>query len=311
MRGETPGIAFKIFERLVYSTVRARLGLDQAIQLTSGAAPLPRKTRDFFFGLNMFINNIYGMSETAGPMTGTLDRDFPHYNLDSAGFALPGSEIDILRTEPNTDTGELCFRGRNIFMGYLKNEESTRETIDSHRRVHSGDEGKLDKNGAMMITGRFKELLVTAGGENIAPVPIELNIKAELPFLSNIMAIGDHMKFVSALLTFKVTSPPTELPNHKLLPEAIEELEKHGIKGITTVQQAMESEKIKKVIQKAIDAVNKKAVSNASRIKDWFIVPDDFSVAGGELTATMKVRRKIVTNKYAEQISKIYSKPEM
>lgn len=311
MKGQDPGFAFKIFDKLVYSTVKKRLGLDQAVELVSGAAPLQRKTRDFFFNLNMFINNIFGMSETSGPMTGILKDDFPKYDLESAGVALPGSGISVVGVDPKSGTGELCFSGRNIFMGYLHNEEATKEAIDNQRRVHSGDEGKVDERGVMFITGRFKELIVTAGGENVAPVPIELDIKSELPFLSNVNLIGDQMKFVSALVTFKVTSPPMETPNHELLPEAIEELEKLGIKKVKTVEQAMASDKVKQAIQRGIDAANKKVVSNAAKVKAWFIAPDDFSVAGGELTPTMKVKRKVVTTKYADQIAKIYSNPAL
>lgn len=311
MKGEEPGIVFRLFEKLVFKTVKEKLGLDQAVELLSGAAPLQKKTREFFFSMNMFINNIFGMSETSGPMTGILPQDYAKYDLDSAGLAIPGSEVIVVRQDEKTGTGELCFRGRNVFMGYLKNEIATREAIDSQGRVHSGDEGKLDQRGVMSITGRFKELLVTAGGENVAPVPIELDIKSELPFLSNVTLIGDHMKFVSAIITFKVTSTPLALPNHDLLPEAIEQLENKGIKKVKTVEQAIANEKVKKLIQKGIDAVNKRVVSNAAKVKSWFAVPDDFSVAGGELTPTMKVKRKVVTTKYSEQISKLYSNPGM
>ena len=311
MKNQSTGLGFKFFEKLVFNRVKSQLGLDQAIRLFSGAAPLPKKTADFFFDLNLFINNVFGMSETAGPMTGMMKENFPFYDLKSAGVALPGSEAILVNVDPKTETGELCFRGRNIFMGYLKNEQATRDTIDSQRRVHSGDEGKINENGIVFITGRFKELLVTAGGENIAPVPIEANVREELPFISNVLAIGDHKKFVSAILTFKVTSAPNEPPNRELLPEAVEDLENRGVKGIKTVEEAIKSTAIAKLIQAGIDAANKKAVSNAAKIKSWFLVPDDFSVAGGEFTPTMKVKRKTVTDKYISQINDIYSRQEL
>lgn len=311
MNYKEPGFGFKFFNFLVYSRVKARLGLDQAFECASGAAPIQKKTRDFFYNLNIFINNVFGMSETSAPMTGIFDDTTHLYDVNSAGVAIPGGEIFVHKTDPKSETGELCFRGRNIFMGYLKNEIATRETIDNEKRIHSGDEGKVDERGVMFITGRLKELIVTAGGENVAPVPIEMDIKAELPFLSNVMLIGDQKKFISALVTFKVTSPPTEAPNKEILFEAMEEMEKFGVKGVKTVEQAMANEKLKKIIQNGIDAANKKVVSNAARVKAWFIVADDFSVPGGEFTPTMKVKRKAVTQKYAAEINQIYSKQDL
>jgi len=196
-------------------------------------------------------------------------------------------------------------------MGYLKNEQATRECIDNQRRVHSGDEGKLSKDNLMTITGRIKEILVTGAGENVAPVPIEINVKEELPFISNVMCIGDQMKYIAALLTFKVSSQASELPNHQLLPEAIEHLQRLGIKGVTTVQDAMNNKEVLKAIQAGIDRANKKAISNAAKIKAWVIVPDDFTIPGGEFTPTLKVKRNVVLKKYAEKVNEIYSKPEL
>jgi long-chain-fatty-acid--CoA ligase ACSBG len=311
MKGQSPSIAFKVMEKLVLNRVKKNLGLDNAAMLISGAAPISNKTRQFFFDHNMFINNTFGMSETTAPMTTMLSPNYSVYDLKSAGQAVPGTEISLAKSDPNSETGELCFRGRNIFMGYLKNDQATKETIDNQKRVHSGDEGKISKEGLIYITGRIKELLVTAGGENIAPVIIENNLREQLPFMSNIMVIGDHQKFVAALMTFKVTSNASELPNHQLAPDAIEDLKKVGITGITTVQDAMNNKEIAKIIQNGIDLANKKAVSNAAKVKAWFIVADDFSIPGGEFTPTLKVKRKIVTNKYAKEITDVYSKPDL
>lgn len=311
MKGQSTSLGFKIMEKLVLNKVKQNLGLDQAIMIVSGAAPISNKTRQFFFDHNMFINNTFGMSETTAPMTTMLRENYPIYDLKSAGHGLPGTEITVVKTDPNSECGELCFRGRNIFMGYLKNDQATRETIDSQKRVHSGDEGKVSKEGLLYITGRIKELLVTAGGENIAPVIIENNLREQLPFMSNIMVIGDHQKFVSALMTFKVTTNASEIPNHELAPDVVDELAKHGIKGVKTVQQAIANKDIAKVIQQGIERANKKAVSNAAKIKGWFLVADDFSIPGGEFTPTLKVKRKVVTNKYAKEITEIYSKPEL
>ena len=221
------------------------MGLDQAEHLCFGAAPMPGKTRNFFFDMNMFINNVFGMSETSGPATALTPENYDKYDLKSAGIALKGTETIIL-----PDTGELCMRGRNIFMGYLKNEEATRGAIDIQRRVHSGDIARKDEDGNVFITGRIKELLVTAGGENVAPIIIENIAKEELPFISNIMLIGDQRKFVSALISLRTTSLASDPPNRELAPELLEYLSKQGITGLTTVDEAVQSEAVIKLIQK-------------------------------------------------------------
>lgn len=249
MMGKEPGFMFKLFNKVVHNKVKYQLGFDQVKMFFSGAAPFPIRTREFFFDMNMFINNTYGMTETSGPTTSTLSKHFHLYDMKSAGNPLDGTEADFIRAKPGDERGELFFRGRNIFMGYLKNEEATRNALDNSRRIHSGDEGYVDKNGTMFITGRIKEIIVTAGGENVAPIMIEDNIRNNLPFLSQALLIGDQKKYISALLTFRVTTPANELPGSELAPEAIDHLAEAGIKGIKTVQEAMNSPEVKKVIQ--------------------------------------------------------------
>ena len=308
MKGRPVSYGFQLMNKLVYSKVKEAIGLDQAIKLFSGAAPLPLSTRQFFFSLNMFINNTFGMSETTAPMTTTLQPSFADYDLRSAGKTVPGTETTVLLTDPTSNKGELCFRGRNIFMGYLKNPKATQETIDLKRRVHSGDEGTVAPNGTVTITGRLKEIIMTSGGENVAPVPIEEQLKKHLPFISNALVIGDQRKYIAALLAFKVNMLPTGKPTQELSPEALGELEKLGIKGITTVTQAAEHPQVKKVIQQGVDKSNQFAVSSAAKVKDWLVIPEDFSVAGGEFTPTMKLKRSEIVKKHAELIAQVYSK---
>lgn len=233
MKGLDPGLKYKLFNKLVYGSVKKKLGLDQAKFVLFGAAPMPAKTRNFFFNLGMFISNIFGMSETSGPMTGLFPKMYPDYNLKSAGKAIDGTNIYIM-----SEDGEICFRGRNIFMGYLKNEEATRKSIDRLRRLHSGDVGQLDEKGNLLITGRIKEILVTAGGENVAPVVIEEIAKENMPFISNIMLIGDQRKFISCMLSLKTTTIPADLPNRELDPDLINWFKKEGI-DVTTVDEAV------------------------------------------------------------------------
>jgi long-chain-fatty-acid--CoA ligase ACSBG len=249
MKGRDPPIMYKVFEKLVYSKVKQNLGLDQCIRFFSGAAPLPLRTSQFFFRLGIFLNNTFGMSETSAPMTTLLSENYHLYDLSSAGLAVPGAEVTVLKSDPKSQNGELCFRGRNIFMGYLKNEQATRDCLDNCRRVHSGDEGFVTKDGVMHITGRLKELLVTAGGENVAPVIIEMNVKEELPFVSNVMALGDHRKYVAAMISLKVTSQASETPNRTLMPEAVEYLESQGVRGLKTVDEAVNNPEVKKLVQ--------------------------------------------------------------
>lgn len=243
MIGQKPGLRFKFFRLLVFNSLKRKMGLDQAKYLIFGAAPMPDKTRQFFFSMNMYVNNIFGMSETSGPMTGLMPKDWADYNLKSAGKAIEGTDISFM-----DGTGEICFRGRNIFMGYLKNEEATRGAIDRQRRVHSGDVGKLDEKGNLLITGRIKELIVTAGGENVAPVIIENIVKEYAPFVSNAIVIGDKRKFISCLLTLRPTSLASEAPTRELAPEALDFFAKRGITGLKTIDEAVEDERVKKLV---------------------------------------------------------------
>ena len=145
------------------------------------------------------------MSESSGPETISSFKTFEKVDddcLKSCGSALNGTEILIFNPD-NTGEGEICYRGRNRFLGYFKNEQETRLTIDKQGFLHSGDLGRLDKTGNLSITGRIKELIVTAGGENVAPIIIENIIKLELPIISNSMVIGDMKKYLSVILALK------------------------------------------------------------------------------------------------------------
>lgn len=148
----------------------------------------------------MPLINAYGLSETSG---GATLQEFPNYKLDKAGKPLPGSEIKIYNPDEN-GIGEICIRGRNVFMGYLKNEGDTIEVLDSDRFFHTGDIGFLDNDGFLEITGRLKEIIITAGGENISPLPIEQRLKEVCPLISNCVIIGDEMKYLICLFTLKV-----------------------------------------------------------------------------------------------------------
>ncbi len=188
-------------------------------------------------------------------------------------------------------------------MGYYKNETATREAIDNEGYIHSGDQGFINKNGNLVITGRLKEILVTAGGENVAPLPIEDALKEVCRILSTIVVVGDDRKYLSVLLTLKTD------PNGNLTQDVLDFIKEINSEA-TTIIEAMNCDKIKFYIQKSIDEVNKKAVSRAQLVRKWVILPNEFSIDGGELTPTMKLKRKFIAQKYAKAIEQMYLDPK-
>lgn len=204
--------------------------------------------------------------------------------------------------------GEIQIKGRHVMMGYLKNAKATQECIDENGYFKSGDQGRIDKGGFLKITGRIKELIVTAGGENVAPVPIEDNFKAQCPICSNIMLIGENRRFMSALITLKTEMDmKTGLPSQDLLPETKEFLKKTLKIEAKDANEAIKNEKLINYIQKCVEETNKLSVSKAAHIKKIELLATDFSQPGGELTPTMKLKRKVTEQKYQEIVDKIYA----
>lgn len=224
--------------------------------LLFGAAPLAPTIRSYFLSLNMALVNCYGMSESSGAHTLSDFQNFDAFDLNfmkSAGKGFSGVDT-MLHNMDKDGNGEICFKGRHVFMGYLKNEEATRETIDENRYLHSGDVGKFDKNGNLTITGRIKELLITAGGENVAPVLIEDEIKKELGFVSNVMVVGDQKKYLSAIITLKHDLDKEGKLKDELAPEVIKEL------GVKTVKEAKKDADFMKKVQEGINRANSRLV---------------------------------------------------
>jgi long-chain-fatty-acid--CoA ligase ACSBG len=188
--------------------------------------------------------------------------------------------------------------------GYMYNDEATSGAIDSDGWLHSGDVGRVDADGFLHITGRIKELIITAGGENVPPVLIEDLIKDAAPFVSNVMVIGDKRKFLTCVVTLHVEVHEGE-PTDKLAGATLLKLKDLGSTA-TTVAEARGDAKLKKAIEDAIVAANKKATSNAQTVKKFEILPAEFSVGGGELTATQKLKRRVVNDKYTDLIESMY-----
>jgi len=180
---------------------------------------MKKSTQEYFLSLDIQVYNFFGMSETTGAETVSWKN---RVKFNRAGQACPGTHIKIYNPDESGE-GEICFKGRNMFIGYLKNEEATRATIDSEGYVHSGDLGKVDEDGFLQITGRIKELIVTAGGENVAPVPIEHKFLELCTPVSQIMIVGDDKKYLSAILTLKTAmNGPDAPPTNELTPEVKE-----------------------------------------------------------------------------------------
>jgi long-subunit acyl-CoA synthetase (AMP-forming) len=271
-----------VAERLVFRKVRAAIGLDRARLLITGAAPISRRTLDFFLSLGMPICEMYGMSECTAITTISTPT---HYRTGKAGAVIPGTEV---RT---AEDGEICMRGPHVFKGYHKDAAATAEAINADGWLHTGDIGEITPDGFVQITDRKKELIITAGGENIAPALVEAHIKA-IPFISHAVVVGDRRRYLSVLLTLD----PDKLPG---VASAAGSLAR-------TPEEAAECVKFSAYLQQEIDTVNQR-LARVQTVKRFAILPGELSIDGGELTATMKVKRKVVAAKYAAVIEGLYS----
>lgn len=191
---------YKVVKSLLMSKVKQALGLDRCMSMVSAAAPMSPDLKKYFMSLDMPLMEAFGMSETGGAQTMTSPES---YNFDTIGRSLPGTETRI-KNPDERGHGEICMRGRHIFMGYIGDMEKTKEALDDEGWLHSGDIGYIDDRGFVYITGRLKELIITAGGENIPPVHIEHVVKNELPVVSTAFLVGEKKKFLTMLITLKV-----------------------------------------------------------------------------------------------------------
>lgn len=287
--------------------IHVTLGLDQCKGCYTGAAPIEEKILRYFASINLPIYELFGQSECTGPHT----MNGPNaWKIGSCGRPILGTESKI-----DPETGELCYRGRHIFAGYMDMEDKTEETIDAEGWLHSGDVATFDGNdhpdiaspsGFMSITGRIKELIITAGGENIPPVLIEEQFKLAMPALSNCMVIGDKKKFLTILLCLQVEVDEEGVPSNKLTAHALETSKSIG-SAATTTDEAMNCDKWKDYFDKGMKTANNAATSNAQRIGKWALLPTDFSEKGGELTPTLKLKRNVTADKYNDVIEALYA----
>ncbi|XP_072521412.1 long-chain-fatty-acid--CoA ligase ACSBG2-like [Salminus brasiliensis] len=295
---------FMLANNLVFKRVRAALGLDRCKICFTGAAPITKETLEYFMSLNIQLHELYGMSESTGPHTLSWINNV---RIMSCGKVVQGCKTKL--DKPDADgNGEVCFWGRHVFMGYLNMPEKTEEALDQEGWLHSGDLGKLDTNDFLFITGRIKELIITAGGENVPPVPIEDALKEEVSIISNAMLVGDKKKFLAMLLTLKCKADENGEPMDELSPLAVEFCRQRGVTA-TKVSEIINNKEpgIYKAIQEGVNHINEKATSNAQKVQKWAILLRDFSISGGELGPTMKLKRPVVAKMYKDEIDKFYA----
>jgi long-subunit acyl-CoA synthetase (AMP-forming) len=279
-QGEAPPLSYGLADKLVFSKVRAKLGLDRSLFNITSAAPISKETLDFFGSLGILINEVYGMSECTGPATmSTPDK----FRVGWVGWPLPGAELKI------AEDGEICMRGRNIFRGYYKQPEATAEAVDADGWLHSGDIG--EKSGDFYrITDRKKDLLITAGGENIAPQVIEGKLK-NISWISQAVVIGDRKPFLAALVTIDE--------------DKLDELLKQSGSTAESLEEVAQDAKVNEFLMREVEQLNAK-LARVQTIKKIKVLPRDLSVEGGELTPTMKIKRKVIYAKYAAEIEGLY-----
>ena len=215
---------------------------------------MSNETQNFYAQLNTPVLSLYGLTETAG---GTTFHEFPCSKLDRAGAPMPGIKIRIFNPD-ETGEGEICVRGRNVFMGYLNEEKLTWDVFDAEGYFHTGDKGLIDEQGFLKITGRIKEIVITSGGENVDPAPIELAIRSICPLISNAVVVGDHRKFVSLLLTLKVKKDSYGQNTDKLTPEVKKFLKKTlKERELKTVEDAQRNPAVRRFIEECVTKANR------------------------------------------------------
>jgi long-chain acyl-CoA synthetase len=282
-----PGLGLQarhaLFDRLVYGKLRAAVG-GRVTYAVSGGAPLGERLGHFFRGAGITVLEGYGMTETSA--AATVNK--PSRNkIGTVGQPLPGTTAKI------ADDGEILVRGSIVLPGYWQNEAATKDAIDADGWLHTGDLGALDDEGFLQVTGRKKELIVTAGGKNVAPAALEDRLRANV-LVSQCMVVGDNQPFIACLIT--------------LDPEALEHWkQQHGKPAGATPADLATDPDLLADLQAAVDEANL-AVSRAESIRKFRVLADDFTVENGYLTPSLKVKRAVVAKDFAADIDALYSR---
>ena len=267
----------------MFSRLRAMLGLDEAVAVSVGAAPTPREVLEYFFAIGLRIGELWGMSETCGVATvNPPGRE----KLGTVGPPLPGTEIRL------ADDGEVFVRSDAVMSSYRNQPEKTAETIDPDGWLVTGDIGELDADGYLKIVDRKKELIINAAGKNMSPANIEAALKTASPLIGQAIAIGDRRPYNVALLTLDPDFVPVWA-------------KQQGI-DVTAPGDLAADERLTAAIQEGVDAANEK-LARVEQIKKFVVLPEDWQPGGDELTPTMKLKRKPIADKYADEIEALYA----
>ena len=277
------GLKFRLFDKLVYSKLREAMGgrIEYAV---SGSAPLGERLGHFFHSIGVDILEGYGLTETTAPATVNLPGKS---RIGTVGPVLPGVGVRI------ADDGEIEVRGVDVFQEYWRTPEATAAAFDGEW-FKTGDIGAFDKDGFLRITGRKKEIIVTAGGKNVAPAALEDPIRAN-PIVGQVVVVGDQKPFISALVTLDPEMLPTWLANN-------------GLPGDMSLEDAATNDAVRAEVQKAIDRANA-FVSRAESIRKFVILPTEWTEASGHLTPKMSIKRNVIMADFSDQIEELYSVP--
>ncbi|GAA1624352.1 AMP-binding protein [Leucobacter chromiireducens] len=275
------GLKFKVFDKLVFAKLREKLG-GNVKYAVSGSAPLSHYLGHFYRSLGVKILEGYGLTETTAPVSVNLPDKF---KIGTVGPALPGHTIRI------ADDGEVEIKGIDVFKEYWNNPAATRDAFTEDGFFRTGDLGSLDEDGYLTITGRKKEIIVTAGGKNVAPAALEDPIRANT-IIGQVVVVGDQKPFISALVTLDPEMLPAWLKNQ-------------GEDPNMTLAEAVRHPKVLAEVQSAIDEGNK-YVSRAESIRKFVALPTEFIEANGHLTPKMSIRREAILRDFAGEISKLY-----
>lgn len=276
-------IKFALFDKLVYGKLREAMG-GRVTYAVSGSAPLGPRLGHFFHSLGVTILEGYGLTETTAPATVNLAKKS---KIGTVGPVLPGVGVRL------AEDGEVEVRGINVFKEYWRNPEATAAAFDGDW-FRTGDIGSFDDEGFLTITGRKKEIIVTAGGKNVAPAVLEDPIRAN-PIVGQVVVVGDQKPFIAALITLDPEMLPTWLANN-------------GLPGDMSLKDAAANPKVREEVQRAIDIANK-SVSRAESIRKFTILDTEWTEASGHLTPKLSIKRNVIMQDFADAVDELYDVP--
>ncbi len=271
-----------LFERLVYGKLREAIGLDRCMMGFSGAAPISPELLYVFTGVGIPISEVYGMTESSTLITVT---PIGRARVGTVGVPVPGTEVRI------AEDGEICFRGPQVTPGYLNKPDATAEAIDDDGWFHTGDLGEFDEAGYLRIIGRKKELIITAAGKNISPNHIEETIKGSSNLIGQVLAYGDEQKYIGALVVLDPDATPAWCASHG--------------REVASTAEAVKLPLVQEEVARAVEAGNEK-LARVEQVKKYVLLPDEWTPETGELTPTMKLKRRVIHEKHADEIASLF-----